>query len=118
MCQHATAGQSVVCVHEALVAGSDVRRSGFPRISAPYKASSLPSLVLFLSGLTFNMLSTISRRLVSGATRSLALRRAVSTKFTESHEWIKVEGNTGTLGISDYAQKSLGDVSIRFHSPS
>ena len=64
------------------------------------------------------MLSTISRRVVSGATRSLALRRAFSTKFTESHEWVKLEGKTGTIGISDYAQKSLGDVSIRFLSPS
>ena len=78
-----------------------------------HKPFSLPLLVLILSGLTLSMLSTISRRLVSGATRSLVLRRAFSTKFTESHEWIKVEGKTGTIGISDYAQKSLGDVSLK-----
>jgi len=31
-------------------------------------------------------------------------------KFTDSHEWIYVEGNTGTVGISDHAQKELGDI--------
>lgn len=31
-------------------------------------------------------------------------------KYTEDHEWIKVEGNVGTIGITDYAQGELGDV--------
>lgn len=31
-------------------------------------------------------------------------------KYTKEHEWIKVEGNTGTIGITDYAQQSLGDI--------
>ncbi|MFN5059995.1 MAG: glycine cleavage system protein GcvH [Chloroflexota bacterium] len=31
-------------------------------------------------------------------------------KYIKSHEWIKIEGNTATIGISDYAQDSLGDV--------
>jgi len=31
-------------------------------------------------------------------------------RFTEEHEWIKVEGDTATVGITDYAQKELGDV--------
>ncbi|MGC8864547.1 MAG: glycine cleavage system protein GcvH [Bacteroidales bacterium] len=31
-------------------------------------------------------------------------------KFTKDHEWIKVEGETGYLGISDYAQSQLGDI--------
>ena len=30
--------------------------------------------------------------------------------FAESHEWIKIEGDTGTVGITDFAQKQLGDV--------
>ena len=34
----------------------------------------------------------------------------MSLKFTKDHEWIKVEGDTATVGISDYAQKQLGDV--------
>lgn len=31
-------------------------------------------------------------------------------KFTKEHEWIEMNGNTGTVGISDYAQHQLGDV--------
>jgi len=31
-------------------------------------------------------------------------------KYTKEHEWVKVEGDVATVGISDYAQKELGDV--------
>lgn len=31
-------------------------------------------------------------------------------KYTKEHEWIKVEGTTGTIGITDHAQQSLGDI--------
>jgi glycine cleavage system H protein len=31
-------------------------------------------------------------------------------KYTKDHEWIKVDGDTGRVGITDYAQKQLGDV--------
>ncbi len=31
-------------------------------------------------------------------------------KYTENHEWILVDGDTATIGISDYAQKELGDI--------
>ena len=31
-------------------------------------------------------------------------------KYTKEHEWISVEGATGTVGITDYAQSSLGDI--------
>ncbi len=30
--------------------------------------------------------------------------------FTQDHEWIEVDGNTGTVGITDYAQGQLGDI--------
>ena len=30
--------------------------------------------------------------------------------FTEEHEWIDVEGDLGTVGITDYAQGQLGDI--------
>ena len=33
-----------------------------------------------------------------------------TVKFTEEHEWIRVEGDTGTVGITTYAQEQLGDV--------
>jgi glycine cleavage system H protein len=31
-------------------------------------------------------------------------------KYTKDHEWIRVAGDTGRVGITDYAQKALGDV--------
>jgi glycine cleavage system H protein len=31
-------------------------------------------------------------------------------KYTKEHEWIKINGNTGTVGITDHAQNSLGDI--------
>lgn len=34
----------------------------------------------------------------------------MSRYFTEDHEWIDVDGDIGTVGISDYAQGQLGDV--------
>jgi glycine cleavage system H protein len=31
-------------------------------------------------------------------------------RYTREHEWISLEGNIGTVGITDYAQNSLGDI--------
>ena len=31
-------------------------------------------------------------------------------KYTKEHEWISVDGTVGTVGITDYAQSSLGDI--------
>jgi glycine cleavage system H protein len=31
-------------------------------------------------------------------------------KFTKEHEWVSIDGDIGTIGISDYAQTQLGDV--------
>ena len=31
-------------------------------------------------------------------------------RYTREHEWISVAGNVGTIGITDYAQNSLGDI--------
>ncbi|HDN98032.1 MAG TPA: glycine cleavage system protein GcvH [bacterium] len=32
--------------------------------------------------------------------------------YTKEHEWIKIEGNLGTIGITDYAQNALGDITF------
>ncbi|WP_422006352.1 glycine cleavage system protein GcvH [Pyruvatibacter mobilis] len=32
------------------------------------------------------------------------------TKYTKDHEWVRIEGDTVTVGITDYAQEQLGDV--------
>ena len=34
----------------------------------------------------------------------------MSRYFTEDHEWVDVDGEIGTVGISDYAQGQLGDI--------
>ena len=34
----------------------------------------------------------------------------MSRYFTDEHEWIDVEGDTATVGITDYAQEQLGDI--------
>merc|ERR1719492_723922 len=50
------------------------------------------------------------------AARMLALHRTSFVrafsdfKFTKSHEWVKVEGDVATMGISDFAQGQLGEV--------
>jgi glycine cleavage system H protein len=31
-------------------------------------------------------------------------------KYTKEHEWLKIDGKTGVIGITDYAQNSLGDI--------
>ena len=31
-------------------------------------------------------------------------------KYSEDHEWIRIEGDSGTVGITDYAQEQLGDI--------
>jgi glycine cleavage system H protein len=34
----------------------------------------------------------------------------VDYKYTKEHEWIQVNGNSGTVGITNHAQESLGDI--------
>ena len=31
-------------------------------------------------------------------------------KYTKDHEWVRIEGNTATIGITDFAQGELGDI--------
>lgn len=33
-----------------------------------------------------------------------------SLKYTNDHEWVKVEGNVATVGVTDFAQRELGDI--------
>jgi glycine cleavage system H protein len=35
---------------------------------------------------------------------------ATTTYYTEDHEWLRVDGNVATVGITDYAQEQLGDI--------
>ncbi|KAG8233088.1 hypothetical protein J437_LFUL013088 [Ladona fulva] len=57
-------------------------------------------------------------RIVSSHSRRIGARNfsfsrllySEGRKFSDKHEWVSVEGKTGTVGISDYAQKLLGDI--------
>jgi glycine cleavage system H protein len=31
-------------------------------------------------------------------------------KYTKNHEWLRIEGNTGIIGVTDFAQSELGDI--------
>jgi glycine cleavage system H protein len=44
------------------------------------------------------------------AWRSLMVKYDPECLYNESHEWIRIEGNEGVIGISDYAQSELNDV--------
>lgn len=43
-------------------------------------------------------------------TLSTTSRLASALKYTDKHEWVRIEGGIGTVGISSYAQEALGDV--------
>ena len=34
----------------------------------------------------------------------------MSLYFTREHEWVRVDGDTATVGITDHAQEALGDI--------
>jgi glycine cleavage system H protein len=40
----------------------------------------------------------------------MAFKTPAELQYTKTHEWIRIEGDNATVGISDYAQDSLGDV--------
>ena len=50
------------------------------------------------------MLQTLNKSIFN------SFKRNFVTKFTKEHEWLKVQGKVGVFGITDYAQKALGDV--------
>jgi len=43
-------------------------------------------------------------------TREQAMNYPKELKYTKEDEWLKVEGDTATVGITDYAQNALGDI--------
>lgn len=45
-----------------------------------------------------------------GATARLPMRMLTTTLYAPSHEYIKIDGDIGTIGITDYAANHLGDI--------
>lgn len=42
--------------------------------------------------------------------KNLKMNTPSELKYTKDHEWIKIEGNVATIGITDFAQGELGDI--------
>jgi len=42
--------------------------------------------------------------------KDLKMNTPSELKYTKDHEWIKIEGNVATIGITDFAQGELGDI--------
>jgi glycine cleavage system H protein len=42
--------------------------------------------------------------------KSIQMNFPSNLRYTKDHEWIKVDGDIATIGITDYAQKELGDI--------
>ncbi|KAG7267125.1 hypothetical protein CRUP_021775 [Coryphaenoides rupestris] len=57
-----------------------------------------------------SQLARISATLQFTRTLSTTSRWATALKFTDKHEWVQVDGQIGTIGISNFAQEALGDV--------
>lgn len=51
-----------------------------------------------------------NKNVISHRQRSLNNTRTFATYFSEKHEWLEVDGNVGTLGITNHAQEQLGDI--------
>ncbi|CUG86071.1 glycine cleavage system H protein, putative [Bodo saltans] len=49
-------------------------------------------------------------RFVAAAACAVARRLYGTRYFTDSHEWVEIDGTTATIGITDHAQTNLGDV--------
>ena len=43
-------------------------------------------------------------------TENIRMAYPANYRYTKEHEWIQVDGKIGTVGITDYAQNSLGDI--------
>ena len=46
----------------------------------------------------------------NNGTREVAMNIPSELKYSQSHEWVRIDGDTATIGITDFAQSELGDV--------
>lgn len=86
-----TIGLSSTMIRAARFLG--VQRASTSIVSANHVTSSSTMLPAIITGVTRGM-STVLEGL----------------KYAKSHEWVKVEGDEATIGVSDFAQSELGDV--------
>jgi glycine cleavage system H protein len=53
---------------------------------------------------------TIASAILIFAPQTSSMNFPENLRYTKDHEWILLEGNTATVGITDYAQRELGDI--------
>jgi glycine cleavage system H protein len=47
---------------------------------------------------------------IFGVKYSYTMNIPADLKYTKDHEWVKIEGNQATIGVTDFAQSELGDI--------
>lgn len=52
----------------------------------------------------------LSGPLLIFAVKSFIMSYPANLRYTKDHEWISLEGDTATIGITDFAQRELGDI--------
>ena len=67
-------------------------------------------MLLFPALLQQAQASFMLARLTTLSLRVPRFGRSLTTYYTKDHEWIHVEGNIGTIGVTEHAQGELGDV--------
>merc|ERR1740129_1541171 len=81
----------------------------FARLAAPLRSALKPRTAL-LTGRSIGVANFgEEQRLVCLAALGV-FRHFSDVRFTESHEWTRIEGDTAVLGISNFAQDQLGEV--------
>lgn len=77
------------------------------------QAAAQAATLLRLSGrpaATESLWVSLSRRAISTTHFASSEEVRDGLHYAESHEWVKVDGDIGTVGISDHAQQALGDI--------
>lgn len=64
--------------------------------------------MIFRNPVGLNPLSSISLRFA--AQNEMNMNFPANLRYTKDHEWIKMDGNIATIGITDFAQRELGDI--------
>ncbi|XP_036443030.1 glycine cleavage system protein H (aminomethyl carrier), b [Colossoma macropomum] len=73
-------------------------------------SSNFPAVLPLLSGPARVPSRHTVRRATGWRAFSASSRLEEALRFTDKHEWVRVEGGIGTVGISNFAQEALGDV--------
>jgi len=47
---------------------------------------------------------------LSFSNNNIDMKIPENLKYTKDHEWVKIEGNIATIGVTDFAQSELGDI--------